>query len=233
MKKSQIVFLVLIELLFILAPVSAQNQNDSTIKVSSYETKPDSISENKNEVIQSLPPANKKIGIGFNPFRFVTWYGKINDGGCEREFRCAVSLFAVDRKAEIAFPVQYMFGKENNIPWRVLYIETTYRRFFNNHQKGGYYSGGVRYRYIEGEQLITSSVPHIDPEHTGVITRQSNVGIYLGIGYRFFAKRGLYCGSNLIIGTYFGPKLHNIVSAEDVPYNFILGCDLLEIGYAF
>jgi hypothetical protein len=226
MKNILIVYSILICILTPGATISGQSNNESSSQFSSSDKTFDSAYSKGDTISPILPPANKKFGIGLNPLRSV-----INIG-YELQLRGAVSLYEVDRHAEISFPVQYILGEDNNIHYRVFYIEATYRRFPNGLQKGFYYSGGLRYAYIDGEELIATLNP-LYTERTGKVITDNKIGIYTGIGYRHFSKRGFYWGSNIIIGIYFGHKTPLIQTTEDIALNWILGCDLLEIGYSF
>jgi hypothetical protein len=227
MKDSIPVLTVYIVLLSMEAVISGQSHDISIGKGSTIRMNPDLSLDGKDSLSHSHPLADKKFGIGFNPVRTVVYIGS------ELQLRAAISLFSIDRHAEIAFPFQYNSGEDENIPYKVFYSEATYRRFINDLQKGFYFSGGIRYAYIEGEILDSSAKFGSPEEHTGIIYKKSKFGVYAGIGYRHFYKGGFYWGCNLIAGTYFGPRTPNIAMTEDLAYNFILGCDLLEIGFAF
>ena len=226
MKKLQIFVSAFTGLLFTSPAIYSQATDTVPTQVISSEFDPDSVSSKKDVLSPFLPPENKKFGIGVKPF------GSLICIGYALQLRGALSLFAVDRHAEIAFPVVYITGKEANFPWRVLYLDATYRRFTNGKQKGFYYSGGLRYAYFEGEKYTTFFNSN-KIEYTGDLVVKNKLGVYAGIGYRHFTKKGLYWGGNIILGTYFSRKIHDIETADGVPLNFILGSDLLEIGYAF
>jgi hypothetical protein len=217
----------LIKYLLICSTFSAFTQVDSS------KTKLDSIQTNYIEPLElptSSPLTNKTIGIGLNPLRLFSLIGQ-NGEDFARLFRATVSVFAIDRHAELAFPIQYMWGKNNSVPWRDFYFDVTYRRFFGSQQKGPYYSGGIRYAYIEGEELCTDKATY--GEGLGNIIVQNKVGIYAGIGYLHCSRIGFYWGGNIILGIYFGPKTPYIATMDDVTLNSILGCYLFEIGFAF
>jgi hypothetical protein len=226
MSRLRVEFLILIFLLIYMTARPCQGQDNKTS--GSFPNRPPagSVSSVTDTIAPYLKAANKRFGIGINPLRSLI------DIGYELNIRCDVSLFAVDNYAEISFPLTYIQGDEEGVPtYRVFYSEATYRRFFRNTKKGSYYSAGLRYRYLEGEQLISTGNTGHNYEGTGIVKRLSNIGIYAGIGYRHFSKKGWY--GNLILGAYFGPKANNIMTSEDLPLNFILGADLFEIGYAF
>jgi hypothetical protein len=212
MKKSNILFSFFIGLFAFGTAISGQSQ-DNTIGSDSAK--------------YSQPLADKKFGIGIDPIRTVVYIGY------ELQLKGAISLFSIDRHAEIAFPVQYLSGEAENRPYSVFYCEAAYRRFFSEQQKGFYYSGGIRFAYIQGEILDDTAEPGSPEAHTGINFEQNKVGIYAGIGYRHFYKNGFYFGSNVILGTYFGPKAPFIQTTEDMALNFILGGELFQIGYAF
>lgn len=180
----------------------------------------------KDSLAFSQALTNKKYGIGINPLRTIIYLGNALN------VRGAVSLFAIDRHAEIAFPIQYLSGSDENIPYRFFFGEIAYRRFFSNRQNGFYYSGGFRYAFMKSEILDDSKKFGTPEEHTGTVYKQNKSGIYAGIGYRHFSVKGFYWGSNFILGGYFDNKSPYILAPEDFAYNFILGFEL-QIGYAF
>jgi hypothetical protein len=218
----------LIEYLIICSTITSFAQLDtSKTKLDAIQTK----QVKSSELLTSTPLSYKTFGIGFNPLRLLSMQHQ-SSNDFERYLRAAISVFSIDRQAELAFPVQYMWGKYYNNTWRDFYCEVTYRRFISCQQKGYYYSGGLRFLHIEGEEL-GSKMGYYGPLGLGNIIVQNKIGIYAGFGYRHCSKNGMYWGSNIILGIYFGPKTPNIATAEDVQYNWIMGCDLLEIGYAF
>lgn len=177
------------------------------------------------------PLANKNFGIEFDPAYLL--YASTGDflvlsGG--------VSLFSVDRSAEIAFPIYYQNGtrKTDSHPLTFVNLDATYRRFLGRHQDGFYISGGARYAYIKGEEgswleeaLFPSGTPH------PIITTQK-FGVYFGIGYRYFSESGLYWGTNLILGRYFTEDTRDIRGVFPIETGkIILDYELLKFGIAF
>jgi hypothetical protein len=217
MKNLQIVISILFGLLVAGSVISGQSNPDAFGKVSSSGINSVTSRYNVDSISYLQPPANKKIGLGINTIRTVVYIGN------EFQIRGAVSVFCIDRQAEIAFPFQYNSGKDANITYRVFYSEATYRSFTGKQQKGFYFSGGVRYAYIEGEILDDSAEFGSPQEHTGMISKQNKFGVYAGIGYRYFTMKGYYLGGNIIAGAYFGPRTPYIAMTEDLAYNFILG----------
>ena len=88
------------------------------------------------------PLKNKKYGIEFNLFRLLL----IDEGiGLTGGF----SLFNIDRKVEIAFPVYVAKPKEKE-DLREFTIDCHYRYFLGRTQNGFYLSGFARYAYLNG-----------------------------------------------------------------------------------
>lgn len=217
---TRAVFTILAGLLFIGTTIPGQSQAELPEQVYSSDFETDSLSSS-----QAL--SDKKYGIAINPIRTITYIGYLLN------LRGAISMFAIDRHAEIAIPIQYVSGKRENLPYRFFFSEITYRRFFSHQQNGFYYSGGLRYAYMEAEILNNSEKFGSQEEHTGMIYKRNKLGIYAGVGYRHFSAKGFYWGCNIILGDYFGPETPYIQTPDDFAYNFILGSELLQIGYAF
>jgi hypothetical protein len=215
--------LYLIEYFIICATLAASAQVDTSMM------KQDSIPTIKNEpaeLLSSQPLANKTFGIEFNPLRLL--YG-IADDVFNTQIHGGVSLFSIDRYAEIAFPFLYMSGKSDNIPLKVLNIDATYRRFFHKEQKGMFFSGGLRYTYIEGEEGLDNR----DAIHSGNKIMENKAGIYIGVGYRYFSHSGFYWGTNIIFGRYLTNDNRPIMEITIADLKIILGVELMKIGYAF
>jgi hypothetical protein len=215
--------LYLIEYFIICATFSALAQVDNSVM------KPDSIPVTQNEpaeLLSSQPLSNKTFGIEFNPIRLL--YGLTGDV-FDTQIHGGVSLFSIDRHAEIAFPLLYMVGKKDDIPLKVLNIDATYRRFFHKKQKGIFISGGLRYTFVEGEEGLDNR----DAIHSGNIIKENKVGIYIGVGYRYFSHSGFYWGTNIIFGRYLTNDNHPIMDITMSDLKIILGVELMKIGYAF
>jgi len=177
--------------------------------------------------IPSIEPlANKKYGIEFSPIRLL--WGWTGEGiGRYTHLSGGFSLFAVDRHAEVAFPILCVLGTTYNVPFRFLNIDATYRRFLGDQQGGFYLSGGLRYAYASGEELISYDVP------AGNEIVQSKFGLYVGIGYRYFHHSGFYWGCNLVVGRYLGDDSRLVGDADISDEIFLIDSELLKIGYAF
>jgi hypothetical protein len=215
----------------------------ATVIVSAQDTlsimKLDSISTYQNKYTEN-PLANKTFGIEFNPIRLLL--GWTTDAIGEYNYTHlsgGVSLFAVDRHAEIAFPFLLVFGTFENIPYRILNIDATYRRFTSASQKGFYFSAGLRYAYVSGEEGKEYSIKENREEAIAAGTRtgkqivQSKAGIYIGIGYRYFSESGWYWGTNILVGYFFPKADRHIIDVKMDDLKFILDGEILKIGYAF
>ncbi len=172
------------------------------------------------------PLANRTAGIEFSPIRLLWGYVDPSSFGAKIQISGAFSLFAIDRHAEIAFPFLLAIGSNENIPLRVLNVDATYRRFLGEYQGGLYLSGGVRYGFASGVELI-------DRRPTGKKTEHTKFGAYAGIGYRYFTQSGLYWGTNIVIGRFFGDFSYRSGEADLDDGPFLLDCELLKIGFAF
>ena len=194
------------------AAISASAQVDASL------IKQDSVAVTRNKpakLVSSLPPANKTLGVEWSPVRLLvgttdSYYTHILGG---------ISLFSIDRRAEIAFPLLYMFGKIDDVPAKIVNFDVTYRRFFKKQQKGFYYSAGLRYNFLQGP--VAANDPTHKIYHTDEQMTQSRAGIYLGIGYRHFFKNGWYWGTSIILGAY----------SSKVDPRFYLGPDLPPLEF--
>ena len=184
---------------------------------------------------QYVPPlANKSFGIELNLARMLA-------SSADDFFTLTgtFSLFAVSRKAEIAFPFFYQTGNstrteflsdtEYDVPLTVINLDATYRHFLGKYQDGFYFSTGMRYTYIkgiEGGDFFFSSSPG-DP-----ITTTHRAGAYFGLGYRYFTESGFYWGMSVIYGRYFGGQRdYQEVLLDD--QKIIIDAELLKFGFAF
>ncbi len=213
---------------FCLASVRAQDSTaprpsalDSTVnaKVDSILKYQKRMSEQQdsiyNEVVATKEPlANKTFGIELNPAYLVI--GMAND---HTNFSAGFSLFNVDRRAEIAFPVWYLDEDGSS----TLNVDVHYRRFLGRHQDGFYISGGLRLTYQRGS--------HYSYPYAWEKTSSTRFGPAFGIGYRYFSASGFYWGMSLFVGAYLNGE-------QDHTYGLFSGktivdMELLKIGYAF
>jgi hypothetical protein len=180
-----------------------------------------------NEVAQE-PLANKHFGIELSPASLLV--ASANDilllsGG--------FSLFAVDRHAEIAFPFFYQSGagKKENYPLTLLTLDAAYRRFLGRHQDGFYLSAGTRYTYIKGEEGTTFLLFTLDTPGATITT--SKMGLYFGIGYRYFSVSGLYWGTSISYGRYFSNDERDIKGVTFDDTKILLDVEILKFGISF
>jgi hypothetical protein len=180
-------------------------------------------------LVTSLPPANKTMGVEWSPVRLLVG---TTDDSYKTQILGGVSLFSIDRRAEIAFPFLYMFGKLDDVPAKIVNFDVTYRRFFKKQQKGFYYSAGLRYNFLQG--AVASKDLLNKQGHTNEQLTQSRAGIYLGIGFRHFFKNGLYWGTSFILGLYSNKVDPRFYFGHDLPpMDFIGAMDIGKFGYAF
>ena len=176
------------------------------------------------------PLAKKTFGIEFNPGYFLlatTGNYTVLSGG--------FSLFAVDRGAEIAFPVFYKDGiASESDPLKLFTIDAIYRRFLGAHQDGLYFSVGLRYAYIDGrgDELggVSFGILHGD---TGDRVVQKKLGAHFGIGYRYFTRSGFYWGASVFYGRYFGADERTVHGAGLDDSKVLLDVEILKFGFAF
>lgn len=168
------------------------------------------------------PLENKTFGIEVNPFRLSIIGGFSTFSG-------TISLFSIDRKAEIAFPV-YMYLDDAFINYKSVTVDCHYRYFVKKIQKGPYLSTFVRFAHLydSGPENKKSSI--------------NKLGFGVGLGCRVFTKSGFYWGFSLSTGLYPFSKSNVFVVPEDVDIglfdpkddsNVIIDIELLKFGWAF
>lgn len=195
---------------------------------------------NKNdETIKGNPLANKKWGIEFNLFRFLTIASISRKDGYDYSFSGGVSLFNISRGAELAFPIYFSNFKDKG-DWeydeeykRQFTLDCHYRIFFGLTQKGFYFSGFIRYANLCGTKGEYSYYEYVLKRST-----ENKIGIGFGFGYRVFSQKGLYWGVSLSIGRYFIGE-NDIFEEEGdllLPFDdheMIVIFELLKFGWAF
>jgi hypothetical protein len=213
------------------AALSASAQLDAS------KMKLDSITATRNkpaELVSSLPPANKTLGVEWSPIRLLVGTATAD---YKTQLLGGVSLFSVDRRAEIAFPFLFMIGNIDGLPAKIVNMDVTYRRFFKKQQKGFYYSAGLRYNFLQG--AVASDNPLYKHGHTDEQLTQSRAGLYFGIGYRHFFRKGWYWGTSFILGLYSSkvdPRLYFGSGGggdEIPPLDAIFAWDIGKFGFAF
>ncbi len=181
------------------------------------------------EEVQYVDPLiGKKYGFELNPARFLL-------GSAEKIFTISgtVSLFDVDRKAEVAIPFTHNSSKHNDES--MTDIDLQYRRFIGKHQNGFYLSGGVRYthsKYRDEEYHYDYSNGNYNSYYTYDNITDNKIGAMFGIGYRYIAQSGFYWGASLVAGRYIG-KNHRNHGDFNFGNNIILDVELLKFGFTF
>jgi len=202
----------------------------STI-VSAQDAKMDSLykwNEQMYKEQRNDPLADKKFGVEANLLRLLFIDEAVTFSG-------GLSLFDVNRNAEIAFPVFYS-NPDDGITFFT--TDCHYRHFLGNTQNGFYLSGFARYANLAGHEKIKTNGNNNDDfwyedEEKGNKLSQSKFGIGVGIGYRKFSKSGLFWGCSLNLGRYLVGE--NQVFYEDslVDQKFIANVEFLKFGFAF
>ncbi len=183
------------------------------------------------------PLSRKSLGIEFNPAYFLLgWANR------DRVLSGTLSLFSIDRKAEIAIPFFY----SNSRPFalivahrqehygiaaraKVFMADIIYRKFLGAHQNGFYFSLGGRYAGIEAE--TDRAYDGIDDQdYVPEIKKTHKFGVIAGIGYRFFTKSGFYWGTSLSAGRYLTGDMH--LTSMDGGKG-IIDFELLKFGFTF
>jgi hypothetical protein len=185
------------------------------------------------EVVEGKEPlSNKKFGIELNPA-----YLLVSASRSYMVLSGAVSLFDVDRNAEIAFPIFYQSGvdKESGSYDLTLWNQDfLYRRFLGKHQDGFYIEGGFRYTHMKGELENGFSLFGISfGSSPAPIVTTDKLGAMFGIGYRYFSESGIYWGTSIVYGAYFSGDERDLkgVSLDDT--KTILDFEILKFGIAF
>jgi hypothetical protein len=176
------------------------------------------------------PLANKKFGIEFNPAYMIASISRsyfVFSGG--------ISLFSIDRKAEIALPIFFQNGKNNGGDFTEWDQDLIYRRFLSRHQDGFYFEGGVRYTHIREPYENWYYYDGYNYRPSSSVNTTDKLGMMFGLGYRYFSTSGLYWGISIKYGAYFGHDDHHydgvLLLANDS--KTILDIEILKFGYAF
>lgn len=178
------------------------------------------------EVVYANPLTGKSFGIEFNPALAL-----LASANGSTVLSGGFSLFSVNRRAEIAFPIFYQ-----NLPDQdrsSLTIDSHYRFFFGKGQGGFYLSGSVRYNYAKGKEAnVNLGVISFSTGETEIIT-VNRFGAGFGIGYRYFSRSGLYWGTSLTIGRYFTGTDKLIDGESLINGKGYFDIELLKFGFAF
>ena len=222
---------------------------------SSYPTKKGNSKELNinNKTVKGNPLADKKYGIEVNILRLLN-YSFCND--IINSYSGGVSLFNIDRHAEITFQIYYSYAtysywgctrgfNVNEIPVQQFILDCHYRRFLGRTQKGFFIGGFIRYANLGGNKEDDVYDYCSNGVEEPKFLTENKLGIGFGIGYRLFLKMGFYWGISLNIGRYyigenniFYHKWYDPVGPEDLlcPTNdigIIYSFELFKIGWAF
>ena len=127
------------------------------------------------------PLEGKYAGIEINPL-YMMWH---SENGFS--FSGTVSLFPENKNVEIAFPFASFSTDDNFFDKASFRLDAQYRYFLGKHRKGFHLISGLRHANFKD---------------------YSRQGISFGVGYRVFAKNGLYWGTSFYAGRYyFGEEL--------------------------
>lgn len=176
-------------------------------------------SESKNS-----PLAGKTVGVELNLFRVLLVDEMPTASG-------SVTLFNVDRHAEISFPF-YFQGQKKSTDLIEFTLDCHYRYFLGNTQNGFYLSGFARYAYLKGRL----GEDYLFGAPAGSISDENKVGVGVGLGYRKFSYRGLYWGASFSFGRYVVGENNKFASSFfslDDDSEYILDVELLKFGWAF
>ncbi|MCK6543887.1 hypothetical protein L6Q79_14530 [bacterium] len=176
------------------------------------------------EVKKEDPLATRGAGFEINPARLLVMSDdRLSISG-------TYSMFAIDRRAEIAFPFLYEQGDKRHGSTRLINLDAQYRRFLGDRQGGLYFSGGLRFTSLKGYE--GDDWAWDDVGTTNKVT-ENKLGVLCGVGYRYFTKSGFFWGTSLSVGRYFK---YNDKSIQDNVLDdgkVIVDFEILKFGFAF
>jgi hypothetical protein len=179
--------------------------------------------EAKNE-----PLTGKKFGVELNLFRILLIDKAVTLSG-------TFSLFNVNKRVEIAFPVYYD-KPEDKYDLRTFTIDCHYRYFLGNTLNGFYLSGFVRYAYLNGYEGNNNLNLFGSENPIGNRISENKLGIGFGLGVRIFSYRGLYWGASISFGRYYigeNDRFYGHFLSWDDDAKYILDIECLKFGWAF
>lgn len=102
-----------------------------------------------------------------------------------------MSLFGVNRNAEIAFPFYIAQSDDDDrFELDIFTLDVHYRNFLGDKQKGFDISAFARYAHLSG--TLGDEVFVFDAPDTNETGSENKLGVGVGIGYRIFSTRGWY-----------------------------------------
>jgi hypothetical protein len=199
----------------------------------------DSIFVMQKQVLRTVkndPLADKRFGVEANLARLLY------TGDDAFSFSGGVSLFAVERHSEIAFPFLYYTAKTSasradgttyRDDFNLFTQDAHYRYFLGNTQNGFYLSGFARYAHLSG--IKGDLFDFLDSTATNAHGTEDKLGAGVGLGYRIFSYRGLYWGCGASFGRYFvgdNDQFRGSFGLFD-DGEYIFDVELLKFGWAF
>ena len=171
------------------------------------------IVEGKNEILEEVkyfdPLIDKRGGIEINPL-YTLLYSE--DG---LSFSGTISIFPKNKNIEIAIPLAYKSDALDALQAKFR-MDIQYRYFLGKHRKGIYIMSGFRHATFDDEDLW------LDSQEKGY-NRQ---GITFGVGYRIFAKNGIYWGASFYAGKY-------ISGEERIDNDQFMNIEFFKFGHTF
>lgn len=165
-----------------------------------------------NTFTEGLKSKQLTIGAEINPLTFIA------STDSRVYFNAGVSIFNRNNSTEIAFPIDYKNIQNGEDQFTALNISAHYRKFLNKDIEGYYFSGATRLTTINSDT--------------------TKLGLGFGFGYRKMFNSGLYWGSSILLGRYFGDNdkydtssLNSFDTLEDKAVMFDI--EFLKIGLMF
>lgn len=218
--------------LFLITGLAARGEAQDTL---STQSRIDSVYRMQKQIyreIRNEPLAGKRMGVEFNFIRALLIGDDVTLSG-------GISLFDVDRNAELAFPIYYARpGDAKNL--REITVDCHYRYFLGNTRNGFYLSGFARFAHLEGyEGEDDLSLTH-SPALARSRSTQEKLGVGVGLGFRKFSYKGPYWGCSFSFGRYltgrndiFHSDWDSITAWNNDDGEFIVDIELLKFGWAF
>lgn len=182
------------------------------------------------------PMADKTFGVEINPLRPLG----IGEDGDENivTFSGTVSLFNLDRRAEIAFPLFYGKTKDRSEDefLETITVDAHYRYFLSGVQNGFYLAGFSRLAFLNGTLGDDLDINDVDANGDNVVDRTTKFGLGGGIGYRYFSSDHLYWGASLSFGRYLVGENDRYVGellGYDDDAQDIVDVEFAKVGWAF
>lgn len=203
----------------------------------------DSIFVMQKQVVRTIkndPLQNKTFGVEMNIARLLLATEVTSFSG-------GLSLFSVDRNAEIALPFYYGRSESDldggsslsDVDFTEITQDVHYRYFLGNSQNGFYLSAFARLAWLDGIEGSTTFDGFLDSAGTGAENHRSTegkLGVGVGLGYRIFSYKGLYWGCALSLGRYVigdNDRFRGAFFSLDNDGRYIFDVEMLKFGWAF